>query len=320
MLAPLLRLMRPGDWAKNVFVLPALVFSLPQALKDARVGDDILTPLLLATLGAVAAFGFTASGFYALNDVFDAEKDRRHPVKRNRPVAAGLVPAGTAVGFGIALILIGGAIGFATSLGLGVVLAIYALLQLAYNLRLKYLLFVDVTAVAIGFALRAAGGAVAISVQISIWLVLCVFFLCLFLGFVKRLCDIASAEAAGAAWRSPAGYQGRGEIEWLLTLSAVLAVVTYLMYALSDHTWVLFGARSYGFALMTPLVLLTIHRFYRRANMGLSDSPLAALREDPGVILSVLLFAAGTLVMLYVPGVEDVMRNVFLVTDHAVDS
>jgi len=309
--------MRPGDWMKNVFVLPAIVFSLPRMMELPHSDGTVLFDMLLATLGAVAAFCLVASGFYALNDVFDAEKDRSHPVKCQRPIAAGRISRRTGLAFGVLLIVLGSALGWAVSTGLGVVLALYALLQVLYNLALKYVLFVDVVTVAIGFALRAAGGAVAIHVQISVWLVLCVFFLCLYLGFIKRLCDIASAESAGAQWKSPAGYRGRSEIEWLGAISATLAVVTYLMYALSEHSWSIFGARAIGFALLTPLVLITIHRFYRRASMGLSDSPLSALRDDRAVIVSVLLFAGGTLVTLFVPAVEDGLRSVFLITDRS---
>ena len=171
-------------------------------------------------------------------------------------------------------------------------------------------MLVDVVAVAAGFALRATAGAVAIDVRISVWLLLCVFFLCLYLGFVKRLCDLASATAAGCRdWKSPAGYDDRNELNWLLGVSAVLAIVTYLMYSLSEHAWALFGPRSIGFALLSPLVMITIHR---RASRGTSDSPLAALLEDRVVIVSVALFAAGVLMSLYVPFMRDIFEHIFV--------
>jgi 4-hydroxybenzoate polyprenyltransferase len=198
-----------------------------------------------------------------------------------------------------------------------VVLLAYALLQLSYNFGVKRVMLVDVVAVASGFALRATAGAVAINVQISVWLLLCVFFLCLYLGFIKRLCDLASAEAAGdGTWKSPAGYDDRNEINWLLGVSAVVALVTYLMYALSDHAWALFGARTTGFAILSPLVLITIHRFYRRASLGTSDSPLAALRDDRVVQLSIALFGIGVLATLYVPQVEAILARVFFTGAH----
>ena len=173
------------------------------------------------------AFCCLASGFYAINDVLDAEKDRSHPVKRTRPVAAGVVLPGTAVWTGLALIAASMVIGWAINLPTLLMLAAYAVLQVAYNVRLKRVILVDVTALAIGFALRASAGAAAIEVKVSIWLLLSVFFLCLFLAFIKRLCDLASAERAQAAdWQSPAGYDDRDELNWLLAVSGVLAVLT----------------------------------------------------------------------------------------------
>jgi 4-hydroxybenzoate polyprenyltransferase len=307
-MTPLVRLMRPGDWVKNVFVLPALVFSLSSPRPE---GFSLVTPIVDTAL-AFVAFCLIASGFYAINDVFDAEKDRLHPVKRRRPVASGAVSRRAALALGIGLIAGSAVLAALVNKALVLTLVAYAALQLSYNGGVKRVMLVDVVAVAAGFALRATAGAVAISVQISVWLLLCVFFLCLYLGFIKRLCDLASAAAEeDGTWRSPAGYDDRSELNWLLGVSAVVAIVTYLMYALSPHAWTLFGAKSFGFALLSPLVMITIHRFYRRASRGTSDSPLAALLEDRVVLASVVLFSAGVVVTLYVPFVERILERVF---------
>ncbi len=308
----LIKLLRPGDWVKNVFVLPAFVFSMPAVL--ARSGEADVAGLALATGQAFVAFCLLASGFYAINDVLDAAKDRQHPVKRKRPIASGAVSPGTAVAMGLVLIAVALGIAATVNLALLVTLLTYAALQTAYNLRIKRVMLVDVVTLALGFALRATAGAMAIDVQISVWLLLCVFFLCLYLAFIKRLCDLSSAAAAADddKWTSPAGYDDRIELNWLLGVSAVLAVVTYLMYALSSHAWALFGSRSIGFAVLSPLVLITIHRFYRRASRGRADSPLSALLEDRTVLVSVVLFVVGVLMSLYVPFVQDILEHVFV--------
>lgn len=306
----IIRLLRPGDWVKNVFVLIPLVFALQSSATADVVGDAL--PAIAAAMLAFVAFSVLSSGFYCLNDVFDAADDRLHPFKRHRPVAAGEVAPTTALRLGATLIVVGLALGFAVDVQLGVILALYVALQALYNLRLKQAMLVDVVTVAIGFGLRAAAGAAAIDVQISIWLLLCVFFLCLYLGFVKRLSDLTSARRHdGDAWSPPAGYDDLGELNWLLSLSAGLAIVTYLMYTLSAHAHELFGARAIGLALLTPLVIIAIHRFYRRARTGRSDSPLSALREDRGVITAVVLFVVGIALSLYVPAVEMMLDDVF---------
>jgi len=305
----LIRLMRPGDWVKNVFVLPALFFALPSLLE----AEQSILPLVLRTAIAFAAFSLLASGFYAFNDIIDAEGDRRHPVKRRRPIASGAVSVRSGAILSVTLIVSALVIAAFVNVMLFATLAVYAALQVAYDLGVKRVMIVDVVVVAVGFALRATAGAAAIEVQISVWLLLCVFFLCAYLGFIKRLCDLTSAEADGGDWHSPAGYDDRSELNWLLGISATLAIVTYLMYTLSPHAWHLFGPRATGFALLSPFAMITIHRFYRRARRGKSDSPLDALREDRVVMGCILLFSVGIVASLYVPWVETVLANLFVV-------
>ena len=99
---PILQLLRPADWVKNVFVLPALVFSLPRMVQD---GAEIV-PALWATLAAVAGFCATASGFYAINDALDAKIDRQHPVKCRRPIASGAISVRTGLVMGVVLFVV----------------------------------------------------------------------------------------------------------------------------------------------------------------------------------------------------------------------
>ena len=302
--------MRPGDWTKNSFVLLAFIFWAANAVRTE--GTDEVVSRGLDALRAFAAFSLAASGFYAINDAIDAEKDRQHPVKSRRPVASGAVSRGFAVGLGVVLEACALALAATLSKELVAAVALYGVLQLFYNLKLKRIPVVDVTTIATGFALRAAAGAVAIDVRISVWLVLCVFFLCLYLGFIKRMCDLVSAERAQSAWKPSADYRGRDELQWLLGISAVMTVLMYLSYALSDHAQTLFGPRATGLALLTPLVLIAIHRFWRRANEGSSDSPLDALRSDGVVLSAILLFVALLGVVLFVPQAATALDGVFL--------
>ena len=306
----ILKLMRPGDWTKNAFVLLAFVFWAANAVRT-EAADDVLARGLDALL-AFAAFSLAASGFYAINDAIDADKDRQHPVKCRRPVASGAVSRGFAVGLGVVLEIAALALALSLSKALMAAVAVYGVLQVLYNLRLKRIPVVDVTTIATGFALRAAAGAVAIDVRISVWLVLCVFFLCLYLGFIKRMCDFVSAERAGSAWKPSAGYRGTAELEWLLGISAVMTVLMYLSYTLSDHAQSIFGSRATGLALLTPLVLIAIHRFWRRAHEGSSDSPLDALKSDGVVRAAILLYVVLLGVALFMPQAAEVLDQVFL--------
>ncbi|MDI9402321.1 MAG: UbiA prenyltransferase family protein [Limnohabitans sp.] len=309
-LRDIIKLARPGDWTKNSFVLLAFIFWAANAVRTQTT--DAITEKAIAAALAFAAFCCVASGFYCINDAMDAEKDRQHPVKCRRPVAAGRISRATAIGIGVVLVALACVLSFLVSKMLAVAVVVYAVLQLGYNGGLKRVAFVDVATIATGFGLRAAAGAIAIGVPISVWLVLCVFFLCLYLGFIKRMCDLVSAERAGSAWKSPAGYRGREELQWLLGISAVMTVSMYLSYTLSEHAWNLFGPRATGLALLTPFVLIAIHRFWRRANEGSSDSPLEALKSDRVVLISILLFVGLLGVVLFAPSAGTMLERVFL--------
>ena len=244
-----------------------------------------------------------------MNDALDAPEDRKHPLKRKRPVASGAIGVTTALSAGVLLVIVGTLLAWSVNVNTGVIVLGYVGLQLLYNLYFKVTPFVDVAIVATGFCLRAAAGATSIQVQISIWLLLCVFFLTLFLGFTKRLCDKASAENAVKhgeimQWKSRAGYDTRDELNWLLALSAGLVLVTYLMYTLSEHANGLYGSRALGLALLTPFVAISIHRFYRRANLGLSDKPLQTLIEDRVLLGVIVLYFVGAYLSLYYPPME----------------
>lgn len=312
MLPPILRLLRPGDWAKNVFVLVPVVFWLA----GGSDGPEAAPVLLARALAAAAAFSMAGSGFYCINDALDAAEDRMHPVKRRRPVASGEVSARTAAALGIALVAAAVAVGYVVRPPVAGVLVAYVLFQVAYNARLKRVRLVDVTTVATGFVLRAIAGALAIGTSVSIWLVVVVFAFTLFLGFVKRLGDLRAAELArsrgeGAGWTPRAGYDSVEDLNWLLAVTGSVAMVAYLAYALSDHARALFGARAIGFALLAPLLFVVVHRLYLRANQGNADSPVSAVLADRGARLAAALFSVGVVLDLYWRPVEDAIRSIF---------
>ena len=312
----LLRLMRPSDWVKNVFILPALIFSLPTLPVEGR--GEIIQDWLLNTGLVVVAFSLLASGFYAINDALDAERDRLHPRKRHRPIASGRISRTTGLRFGVVLVILGVAGGFLVDPAVGGVLLGYFLLQVLYNAGLKRVAIVDAVVLATGFAMRATVGAFAIDRTVSTWLLGCVFFLTLYLAFIKRMCDLAAARSEGTDWTSPAGYDDRFELNWLLGLSGVTVVMCWVLYTLSPHAESLFGIRASGLALLTPFVVVVVHRFYRRANHGERDSPLAAIREDRVISIALALFLVGLFGFLYLPGADDLLGRLIYPESGAV--
>ena len=298
-----LRLARPADWIKNLLVFAALVFS-----------GNLTNPRDIA-LSSITFAGFCllASGFYCINDAIDAPRDRLHPLKRHRAVADGRISRISATLVGCLLATLGVLVCLYVTVPCGILAGAYAALQLLYNAKLKRVLTVDVVALTLGFVLRATAGAAAINVPVSIWLVLCVFFLCLFLGFAKRLADVVSATREGRGdWTHPAGYRDNIELHWLLGVSATMTLVSYVTYTLSPHATRLFAGRAIGLALLSPLLFIVMHRLYRQSALGLTDRPLDAISRDRAVLASLVLYAAGVVLTLYYPPLAGLLDRLFL--------
>lgn len=163
----LLRLLRPKQWVKNIFVLVPLIFSRTFT-EPGRV---------LRALGAFLCFTAVSSAIYVLNDIIDIEKDRLHETKRFRPLASGEVTKGQAFILMALLLVLGLAVAFAISTNVVLCLTTYIVLNILYSLFFKKIVILDITVIAIGFVLRVITGAAAINVYISSWVLLCSFLL-----------------------------------------------------------------------------------------------------------------------------------------------
>jgi len=235
MLTALLRESRPKQWLKNV-----LVFAAPGAAGVLDEGDN----LLLAVL-AFASFCFAASGIYIWNDLLDVEADRRHPTKRNRPIASGELPIGAARVAGVAFPIIALALAAATGRWQTVaVVATYIVITIAYTIRLKHVPVVDLVTVAAGFVLRAAAGAVAVDVPMSRWFVLCITFGSLFIVVGKRYAELNEV-GNQAGTRSTLEVYSVGYLRILLSMSLAGVLISYCVWALetsavAESSWPLY--------------------------------------------------------------------------------
>ncbi len=220
----LLRAARPKQWAKNL-----LVFAAPAA---AGVIDEA-EPLADATI-AFAAFCLAASGTYLLNDVADREADARHPTKRFRPIAAGVVPPRLATVVGILAILSGVAVGFVADWHVAVVVAIYVSVTTAYSYWLKDIVILDVVAVASGFVLRAIAGAAATGVPVSDWFFIVTSFGSLFVVTGKRqgeIGDLAEEEGTAGDVRATLEEYSPSYLAYLRTISSGVMFMAYCVWA-----------------------------------------------------------------------------------------
>jgi decaprenyl-phosphate phosphoribosyltransferase len=217
----LVRTMRPRQWLKNVLVLAA-----PFA------GGYLLDVEVLTAVGiAFVAFSLAASGVYLVNDVRDVEADRAHPIKRNRPIAAGVVAPQLALAVAVVLFAAALGVSFLASADLAIVTAVYIAVQISYCLWLKHQAVVDIAIVSSGFLLRAIAGGAAASIALSQWFLLVAAFGSLFMVAGKRYAEIRLAERTGAKIRKSLERYTASYLRFVWTLSATVLIMTYGLWA-----------------------------------------------------------------------------------------
>lgn len=297
-----LDLLRPLHWSKNLLVLAPVVFA-------GRLTDP--PSLRLAGL-MTASFCLLASGGYALNDVIDRERDRHHPEKRKRPLASGRLGVSAALALALACALGGLALAAVVqhdapplaqhgpaSVGPLTWAALYLLLTLVYTAVLKRVIVLDVLALASAFVLRAVAGSAALQLLPSNWLLVCSFFLALFLALGKRRTELAQLGDATRDSRPMLVPYRVPALESLLSVAAILAVGSYVLYTLADDTLAHVGSRHLLYT--APLVawLVMRHRIQVRAAHG--GDPVAMLLGDRLVVAVFLLWCVCVLLVIYKP-------------------
>lgn len=286
----LVRALRPYQWNKNALVLAALVFA--QELTD-------LGKVAQAT-AAFVAFCAAASAVYLFNDVVDRERDRRHPLKRERPIAAGRVSVATALA--TATLLAGGALSAAWAVRpwLAGVIGGYLALQGAYNLGLKRIPIVDALCVATGFLLRAVAGAVAIDVRMSSWLLICTTFASVFISFAKRRHEFSTLTGEAAAHRESLSGYSVATLDQYLTISAGATILSYALYTTDAETVAKFGDPP-RLLLTLPLVMYGLLHYLALVQRDeAAGDPSLALVSDRPLLITVALYAVLVVILLYV--------------------
>lgn len=226
MMKAILKEARPNQWTKNV-----LVFAAPGALGVLNQWES-----LWKTLVMFFAFCLVASGTYYWNDIQDVEQDRLHPKKKFRPIASGAIPLNLARVIGTLLLIGGPLLAAAVRLQAGGVIALYAILTIAYSTRLKHVALLDLAIVASGFVLRAMAGAAGTQTPMSNWFVLCTTFGSFFIVTGKRFAELVEmGENAGSTRASLKSYTV-SYLRQVLVVSCTATVVTYCMWAFENST------------------------------------------------------------------------------------
>lgn len=281
--ASLFRLMRPQQWVKNLFVFTGLLFSHAW-------GDGALVVKVLA---AAAGFSLIASAIYIINDLADREADRRHPVKRNRPLASGAVSARAALVLA-ALLAVGGAVlGALASITVLWLLAAYAVINLGYSAGLKQVVILDVFIIAAGFMLRILAGTAGVGIPPSQWLLLTGLLITLFLGFAKRRAEWQAAGEEGVSQRKVLEHYGPELLDHMITVAAAGVVMSYSLYTMSADTVARHGTPNLIYTV--PFVLYGIFRYiYLLHHRQRGEDPAAELLLDPHLAITFLAWLVTT--------------------------
>lgn len=292
--------LRPKQWTKNLVVFAAPLFAF-----------EITTKSLWGGLLAFCLFCATASSFYLVNDIIDVKSDRQHPVKSKRPIASGLVAVPMAIAMAAILLASALVVSWWRSPELGLTVLGYTLLQVAYNLKLKRTVILDVVAIAAGFILRACAGAAATGIVISSWFILCTAMLALFLGIEKRKAELRLSELKGKKTRAVLHRYSFSLLNRMENVATNGAIITYSLWSSGP---VVKGASTSWMLLTIPFVMYGIFRYQllsdpqeiaRRSNDsndieggGQTERPDEVLLNDKPILLTVLTWLLTTFSIL----------------------
>jgi 4-hydroxybenzoate polyprenyltransferase len=292
-IAALIGELRPRQWTKNLLLFAGVLFS--QHLANPQL-------LLRATAGFVA-FSLLAGCVYMFNDLKDLEADRRHPVKRRRPLADGRLPVTAVWAALLPLLAVVAAISWWLGRPFMTVVGFYIVFNLAYTFWLKQVVLVDVFLIAIGFVLRAIAGVallvpVAPETVISPWLLVCTFFGALFLALAKRRREIANAGESAASQRAVLDHYSPELLDGLLLISAATSLMGYALYTIWPATVAKFHTEALLYTI--PFVAYGIFRYLHlvRATEATED-PSQVLLTDRPLGGCLLLYLVTVIVILY---------------------
>jgi 4-hydroxybenzoate polyprenyltransferase len=266
--------LRPRQWTKNLLLFAGIIFA-------AKLGE---VERWIDAWTAFVAYCAASSAAYLLNDVRDVESDRAHPVKRRRPIASGEISSSAALWLAAVLatlaLVLAGLLGL-RSLGL---LVAFGTIQVAYTLRLKHVVLVDVLAIAGLFVIRAAAGAVAVDVRISPWLLLCTWLLSLFLALGKRRGELVLVATRDAPGRPVLDGYSLTVVDQLLTIVASGTIVAYALYTFSARD-------SHALMVTVPFVVYGVFRYILLLHRGdAGEEPENVLVHDVPILVTVALW------------------------------
>ncbi|MDP9478088.1 MAG: decaprenyl-phosphate phosphoribosyltransferase [Actinomycetota bacterium] len=284
-----LRLVRPKQWTKNGFVLAGVVFA-HKASSMVEVAHALL---------AFALFCALSGAVYAANDVLDVEEDRKHPLKRFRPVASGAVSPRSALVFAAVLAIGALAVGFSgvfPNLGVGMAGVAYLILQVFYTTILKHTAILDVMSISAGFVIRALAGVSAVASPISPWLIVCTGLLTLFLGFSKRRHEIATLGEGAVHHRRNLQEYSVPLLDEMMNIMMSATIIAYTLY-----TFTVYEAQNEIFMMASiPFMVYGVFRYMLLVHRNGGGNPDTLLLSDRPLQVALFLWLVVVMAAIYV--------------------
>jgi 4-hydroxybenzoate polyprenyltransferase len=288
MLKALFKTMRPKQWAKNVFLLAAIVF-------DRKLTD---TDAMQHTILGIIIFSLIASVVYIINDIADVEADRQHPTKRNRPIAAGKLPIGAAWVSAVILLLISIPVALWLSPSFAFIALLYLVLNLLYSKWFKHVVLLDIILLSSLYVIRVAAGVALIDVvRFSPWIYIFTTFLALLMGTGKRRAELSEiADGPNAQRRVLDGYT-LTFLDQLITLASGMTLITYSLYTFSAPNL----PENHAMMLTIPFLMYGIFRYqYMLQVVGTGSAPEELVLSDRPLQFAIALWGLAVLVVFYI--------------------
>ena len=287
---------RPKQWTKNLLVYFALFFTVNE---NWEAGDiDLAVSLLAKTTLAFALFSALSGAVYLVNDLLDADSDRRHPRKRHRPIASGRLPVPFAWAGAATLAIVSLALAFVLEPDFGWVAVGYLALMLAYSTVLKHQVLLDVFAISGGFVLRAIAGAAVIQAPISPWLYTCTALGALLIALAKRRSELTQAGDSAGRQRETLNLYSTPLLDQLIAIVAPSTILTYTLYTFTAPNL----PENHAMMLTIPFVVYGLFRYmFLVHNRDMGESPEDVLITDVPLMVSITLWlaSAATILLVY---------------------
>lgn len=288
-----IKLIRPKDWAKNMFLFIPVFFA--QQLFNIEK--------MLEVLAGFACFSCVASAIYIINDYRDIEDDQKHPIKCKRPLASGAISKSTALIIFTLLLITGFTGAYFIRDKFMFVLGIYFLLNIGYSFGLKNIPILDIFIIAIGFVLRIKAGAVIAMIGLSEWLTIMVFLLALFMAIAKRRDDVLIKLSSGNDMRKAVKGYNLDFINAVISLICAVIIVSYFMYTMSPE--VTNRLKTYRLYYTCLFVLAGVFRYLQLIFVQQdSQSPTKILYKDRFIQLTIVFWALSFYIILYVKDIS----------------